>query len=156
METTFCELKTKEIVNVVDGKRLGKISDMVFNTSTGKILGLIVPPYKKSWNIFRTQEDIFIPYNCVCRIGDDIILVEINIANACALNVNTQTQKQTYTSQTQNNNEGVQTQNAKTTAPSNLYPDYVYNQNDGNAIANDYSVRQETPYSQYYSSLPKQ
>ena len=77
METTFCELRGKEVINVLDGKRLGKIIDLVFDTRCGKILGLVVPCYNKSWNIFKTADDIFIPYSNVCKIGDDVILVEI-------------------------------------------------------------------------------
>ena len=46
METSFCELKAKEVVNIVDGKRLGHITDLVFETHCGKILGLVVPGEK--------------------------------------------------------------------------------------------------------------
>ena len=81
METTFCELRGKEVINVLDGKRLGKIIDLVFDTRCGKILGLVVPCYNKSWNIFKTADDIFIPYSNVCKIGDDVILVEIFVQN---------------------------------------------------------------------------
>ena len=81
METTFCELRGKEVINVSDGKRLGRIIDIVFETNCGKILGLVVPCYNKSWNIFKTSEDIFIPYRNVCKIGDDVILVNICVPN---------------------------------------------------------------------------
>ncbi|MBQ8431217.1 MAG: YlmC/YmxH family sporulation protein [Clostridia bacterium] len=81
METTFCELKGKEVINVLDGKRLGRIIDIVFETKCGKILGLVVPNYCKSWNIFKQADDIFIPFSNVCKIGDDVILVEIFVQN---------------------------------------------------------------------------
>ena len=81
METSFCELRGKEVINVVDGKRLGKIIDLVFDTRFGKILGIVVPSYNKSWNIFKSSDDIFIPYNCICKFGDDTILVQIFIPN---------------------------------------------------------------------------
>ena len=81
METTFCELRGKEVINVIDGKRLGRIIDIVFETNCGKILGFVVPCYNKSWNIFKTADDIFIPYKNVCKIGDDVILVEIFVPN---------------------------------------------------------------------------
>lgn len=80
METTFCELRGKEVINVMDGKRLGRIIDLVFETNCGKILGFVVPCYNKSWNIFKNSNDIFIPYKNVCKIGDDVILVEIFVA----------------------------------------------------------------------------
>ena len=77
METSFCELKSKEVINVVDGKRLGHIIDIVFETQCGKILGLVVPGSKSGWNIFRSVDDVFIPYSNICKIGYDCILVEL-------------------------------------------------------------------------------
>ncbi len=92
METSFCELKAKEVVNIVDGKRLGHITDLVFETHCGKILGLVVPGEKSGWNIFKSVEDIFIPYQNICKIGYDTILVELYNQNR--INVLKQT---TYT-----------------------------------------------------------
>ena len=45
-DITFCELKEKEVVNVIDGRRLGRLLDIAF-TPGGKITGLIVPGEKK-------------------------------------------------------------------------------------------------------------
>ena len=86
METSFCELKGKEVINVVDGKRLGKIIDIVFDTRFGKVLGIVVPSYNKSWNIFKSNDDIFIPFNCICKFGEDAILVQIYIPNQTCSN----------------------------------------------------------------------
>lgn len=90
METTFCELKNKEVINVIDGKRLGHIIDMVFEQNCGKILGLIVPGMQKSWNWFKPCDNIFIPFSNICKIGRDVILVELflNKQNVGALNKN--------------------------------------------------------------------
>ena len=81
METSFCELKGKDVINIVDGKKLGKIIDIVFNTQTGRMLGVVVPSYNKSWNIFKSSDDIFIPFGCICKFGDDAILVQIFLPN---------------------------------------------------------------------------
>lgn len=80
METSFCELKGKEVINIVDGKKLGRIIDLVFETCSGRVLGIVVPAYNKSWNIFKASEDIFIPFGCICKFGDDAILVKIYVA----------------------------------------------------------------------------
>ena len=82
METSFCELKGKEVINVVDGRRLGKIIDIVFDTQYGRVLGIVVPSYNKSFNIFKQSDDIFIPFNCICKFGEDTILVQIYITDA--------------------------------------------------------------------------
>ncbi len=72
MEVCFSELKEKEIVNVFDGKKLGRIIDILFDTATGQVKGIVVPGDKK---LFRKNEDIFVPLDKLKRIGDDVILV---------------------------------------------------------------------------------
>ncbi len=75
LEFSFSDLKCKLVINVTDGKILGNIIDVIFFPQTGKILGFVVPGAKKSF--FSKCENIFIPYNCVCKVGLDVILVEL-------------------------------------------------------------------------------
>lgn len=77
LETSFFELRMKNVVNVVDGKNLGHICDLVIEACSGKVLGIVVPAPKKWYSIFASKEDIFIPYHNICKIGVDTILVEI-------------------------------------------------------------------------------
>lgn len=77
METTFCELKCKQVINVIDGKQLGHIVDIVINSNNARIVGLIVPGNKGGFNLFKSTENIFIPYQNICKIGKDVILVEV-------------------------------------------------------------------------------
>lgn len=83
-ETSFCELRGKEVINIVDGTRLGKIIDIVFGTNCNRVLGFVVPSQNKSWNIFKSSEDIFIPCQDICKIGKDVILVRVFLPNANA------------------------------------------------------------------------
>ena len=68
-ECSFLELRCKEVVNVVDGRRLGHVTDVV--------LGLVVPGNKSFWNVFKNGTELFIPFTQICKIGDDTILVEL-------------------------------------------------------------------------------
>ena len=77
MESTFLELRCKEIVNVLDGRRLGHMIDLVFELGSARVLGFIVPGEKTGWNLFKNNNQLFIPYGCVVRIGEDTILVEL-------------------------------------------------------------------------------
>ena len=77
MESSFSELRSKLVINLVDGKKLGHIIDLIFEQSTAKILGVIVPGSKSFLSLFKAKEDIFIPYHCICKIGEDTILVEL-------------------------------------------------------------------------------
>ena len=61
MEISFCELRTKTVVNLSDGKKLGRIVDLVYDELTAKVLGLVVPGGRSFAGIFKSREDIFIP-----------------------------------------------------------------------------------------------
>lgn len=74
MEISFSLLRSKEIVNVFDGKRLGRAVDIIFEKETTKILGIIVPSEKK---FFKKQDDIFVPIELIRKIGEDVILVKL-------------------------------------------------------------------------------
>lgn len=77
LECSFLEFRCKEVVNVVDGKRLGHIIDVVFDLQTARICGLVIPNCKSFWNVFKSGQDIFIPFTQICKIGEDTILVEL-------------------------------------------------------------------------------
>lgn len=89
MEITFCDLRAKEVINICDGKRLGNIIDLTFDSCTTKITGIIVPGEKSFFSFLKSNPDIFIPFYKICKIGKDVILVElnpINTATVAALN----------------------------------------------------------------------
>lgn len=75
LEFSFQDLKCKLVINVTDGKILGNIIDVIFTPLNGKIIGFLVPGAKKSF--FKPCDNIFIPYSQVCKIGVDVILVEL-------------------------------------------------------------------------------
>lgn len=77
METSFLEMRCKEVINVVDGRLLGHIVDMVFDVRTSRVLGFVVPANKGFFSVFRPNQEIFIPYNNICKIGEDVMLVEL-------------------------------------------------------------------------------
>mgnify|MGYP005766281329 CR=1 FL=1 len=80
MEVSFLELKSKQVINTVDGKCLGHITDVIFDVVTACTLGFVVPqPNQGFFAMFKSNRELFIPYNCVCKIGVDVILVELYI-----------------------------------------------------------------------------
>lgn len=74
MDISFSELKNKEVINLFDGKRLGRIIDITIEKESGRVLGFILPGEKK---IFKKNEDIFLPLSLIKKIGEDVILVRI-------------------------------------------------------------------------------
>ena len=78
-DLTFTELRSKDIINSTDGKRLGRAYDLVFDSVSGKIKGIVSPYGKKSY--FGKSQDIFIPFSCIQKFGDDVILVDVDCNN---------------------------------------------------------------------------
>lgn len=73
----FCELKEKEVINICDCRCLGFVADIDIDPCNGCIIALIIPGCGKCWGLFGRGNETVIPWNQVCKIGPDIILVEI-------------------------------------------------------------------------------
>jgi YlmC/YmxH family sporulation protein len=72
------ELRQKEVINLKDGCRYGYVCDIEFCEAKGHIKKLIVPGPAKVFGMFGREEEFFIPWDCIKKIGSDIILVEID------------------------------------------------------------------------------
>ncbi len=73
----FTELRCKEVICVSDGRRLGFVTDVRIELPEGHILSLIVPCPCRFAGLLGRRDDYVIPWHCICRIGPDIILVDI-------------------------------------------------------------------------------
>lgn len=76
MSNKGLDFKHKEVINIIDGKRLGFVQDVTANLETGIITSIVVPGNNKLLNVFSSN-DIVIPWQDIKCIGDDVILVEI-------------------------------------------------------------------------------
>ena len=72
---TFESLKDREAINVIDGRCLGNVCDVQFDLCSGMLTAVIVPGECNFLGISK-GDDILIPWHCIERIGDDIILVK--------------------------------------------------------------------------------
>lgn len=75
MEFTFSELKQKEVINLTDGKHLGKVCDISFTYPENNVLGIFVTGCK---GFKFSRQEQFIPMRSVTKIGEDAILVKLN------------------------------------------------------------------------------
>lgn len=80
MEITYCELTKMDVVNVVDGKNLGKTVDLVLCID-GKIKGIVVMGDKKLLKVVSKDTSLFVPWCNICKIGEDVILVKLGENN---------------------------------------------------------------------------
>jgi len=83
MQQKFTELRCKEVINVSDGCRLGYVSDVVVEMPMGHLTAIVVPGPSRLWGLLRRECDYFIPWHCIKRIGDDIILIDVILAQVC-------------------------------------------------------------------------
>jgi len=75
----FSSIMNKMIVTK-EGKRLGFVKDITFETRSGELINLIVKdatPYTRNLNLERTSSnDLLIPHNSIIAIGDFVIVSE--------------------------------------------------------------------------------
>ena len=75
--TTFNELREKEIINICDGASLGRICDLELDDCTGLICSIVVPGPTRLLGLIKNSEELVIPFCKIQKIGDDVILVNI-------------------------------------------------------------------------------
>ena len=79
----FVSVRCKEVINVCDGSRLGYVSDLELDMETGRVLALIVPGPGRFFGLFCGKDEYVIPWCRVCKIGGDIILVDVKPEEVC-------------------------------------------------------------------------
>ena len=70
------ELQGKEIINISDGRNIGRICDVEIEGITGGIIHIVVPGKPKYFGLFGRGEDVFIPWGKIKLIGIDSILID--------------------------------------------------------------------------------
>ena len=68
----FAELKTKEIIRLTDGKKLGFAEDLIIDEETNTIIALRVPRPTRG---FKKPEYFEIAFSNISKIGENVILV---------------------------------------------------------------------------------
>ncbi len=76
MDIGYTDLRCKDVVNIVNGAKMGKIIDLIVDSNGKSVIGLVVPGIRK---IFKSNEDIFIPWESIVKIGSDTILINLEI-----------------------------------------------------------------------------
>jgi len=76
MELTIAELKKKRVVNLTDGKDLGRVVDVSFSYPDGNVTALIISNKK-----FGFGSKSLLKLCCIDKIGMDIILVRVTEPN---------------------------------------------------------------------------
>ncbi len=77
------ELVGKELVNIVNGARLGVIgeSDLAIDINSGQIECIILPQRANLLNFWVDRQQMVIPWDLVRKIGEEVIIVEMDQGN---------------------------------------------------------------------------
>ena len=67
--------REKDVINICDGRRLGAVSEVEFNTEDGRLTAIIVPLSTGFLGI-GCKDKICIPWDRIRCIGVDVILVD--------------------------------------------------------------------------------
>ena len=76
MQCRMRDLRCKEVINIRDGCRLGCVGDLEVRIPEGQVTAIIVNGPPRFFGLFGRGEEYYIPWECIQRIGDDIILVD--------------------------------------------------------------------------------
>ena len=76
MSMKFSELQCREVICVSDGRRLGFITDVLVEIPGGNVCAIVVPGPCRYLGMAGRHDDYVIPWNCIRRIGPDIVLVD--------------------------------------------------------------------------------
>jgi len=75
------DLRSRDVVNLIDGKKLGNIVDIDLDLEKGRVLSIIMPGRTRGFSFFTRKEEFVVPWNKIVRIGRDVILVEVPVAS---------------------------------------------------------------------------
>ncbi|MEK4250481.1 YlmC/YmxH family sporulation protein [Paenibacillus sp. FSL W7-1287] len=72
------DFQSKDVINIVDGKKLGNVSDIELDLRQGKIDAIVVPQLQRMFGFFSsTGSEIVIPWRNIVKIGQDVVLVRL-------------------------------------------------------------------------------
>ncbi|PSR21002.1 MAG: YlmC/YmxH family sporulation protein [Sulfobacillus acidophilus] len=71
------ELRMKDVINVVDGRRLGLIGDLELDLEQGRVKSVVVPGVSRFLGLFGRDHDTVIDWQRIQKVGQDVILVEV-------------------------------------------------------------------------------
>lgn len=84
MAVRFTDMNCKEVICIRDGRRLGFVSDLRVEVPDGRVIAIVVPGRGRLFGLMSCREEFVIPWECIRRIGPDIVLVDIRPEDHCA------------------------------------------------------------------------
>lgn len=71
------QLKSMEVIDVAEGRRLGFIGDIIFDEDLTYIKSFVIPYQSGIFSVFKKKEELEITWDQIKVIGVDIMLVDL-------------------------------------------------------------------------------
>ncbi len=71
------DLQRKDIVNLNNGKKIGRIIDIEINTTDGSLVNLIIEKNRYFRNFFNGETDVLVKFDQIKKMGEDVILIDL-------------------------------------------------------------------------------
>ena len=76
MKCTIGDMRSKEVINIADGARLGYVHDVEFDIEKGTIESITILGAYRFFGLFGREDDVIIGWRDIKKIGDDIIIID--------------------------------------------------------------------------------
>lgn len=73
------DLRIKDVINVVDGRRLGLIGDLELDLEAGRVKSVVILGASRFLGLFGRDKDVAVEWEQIRKIGYDVILVEMAV-----------------------------------------------------------------------------
>lgn len=71
------DLKNMRVVNLGNGKVMGKIVDLVLDVNRGYVKAVVLPGESKLLGIWNSDKVTEVPWNRIKKIGKDVIIIDL-------------------------------------------------------------------------------
>ena len=72
------ELQKKDIINIKDGKKIGKNIDIYFDETSGYMIKFVIERTHFVKSLFSNTDEIVIKFSQIKKMGEDVILIDIS------------------------------------------------------------------------------
>lgn len=77
MQFKISDFGLRDIVNLVDGAKLGPVKDIYIDLESGQVMSLVLSGERKFFGLMSAGGDVVIPWEKIKKIGVHTVLVEV-------------------------------------------------------------------------------